>query len=124
MESPMTQKGGLRKIEKNPKLMSGLVARQLQDSQKMLRESGLETLKGVPQEIRSARHYFATNAIVEWGWDYKTAAHMGNSAQIEIDTPNTLPTCLPPNGQMSTQHKLDRRMSTASIQMVHSITKT
>ena len=53
----------------------------------MLRESGLEDK--LSKEffkrsitLNSARHYFATNAIVEWGWDYKTtAAHMGNSAQ-------------------------------------------
>ena len=31
--------------------------------------------------LNSARHYFATRAIVEWGWDYKeTSSHMGNSA--------------------------------------------
>ena len=76
------------KIEKNPKVDEWFgreaIARFLK---KMLRESGLEEKlsKEFPKRsitLNSARHYFATNAIVQWGWDYKTtAAHMGNSAQ-------------------------------------------
>lgn len=76
------------KIENTPKLDEWFgreaIARFLK---KMLRESGLEDKlsKEFPKRsitLNSARHYFATNAIVEWGWDYKTtAAHMGNSAQ-------------------------------------------
>ena len=76
------------KIENTPKLDEWFgreaVARFLK---RMLKECGLtEKLDAeFPQRtitLNSARHYFATKAIVRWGWDYKlTAAHMGNSAQ-------------------------------------------
>ena len=76
------------KIENTPKLDEWFgreaVARFLK---KMLKESGLDEKLSAefPQRnitLNSARHYFATKAIVDWGWDYKlTSAHMGNSAQ-------------------------------------------
>ena len=76
------------KIENTPKIDEWFgreaVARFLK---RMLKECGLtEKLDAeFPQRtitLNSARHYFATKAIVRWGWDYKlTAAHMGNSAQ-------------------------------------------
>ena len=53
----------------------------------MLKECGLQEKLNAefPKRnitLNSARHFFATRAIVEWGWDYKlTSAHMGNSAQ-------------------------------------------
>lgn len=80
------------KIENNPKpdewFGREAIARFLKKS---LVDSGLQ--KRLDAEfpkrnitLNSARHYFATRAIVEWGWDYKmTSTHMGNSAH-EIET--------------------------------------
>lgn len=76
------------KIENTPKVDEWFgreaVARFLK---RMLKECGVEEKLNAEYPKRtitlnSARHYFATRAIVKWGWDYKlTSAHMGNSAQ-------------------------------------------
>ena len=80
------------KIENNPKpdewFGREAIARFLK---KELVDSGLQEKLDAefPKRnitLNSARHYFATRAIVEWGWDYKvTSTHMGNSAH-EIET--------------------------------------
>ena len=80
------------KIENNPKpdewFGREAIARFLK---KELVDSGLQEKLDAefPKRnitLNSARHYFATRAIVEWGWDYKTTStHMGNSAH-EIET--------------------------------------
>tara|TARA_Y100001954_G_scaffold43188_1_gene44526 strand:+ start:771 stop:2522 length:1752 start_codon:yes stop_codon:yes gene_type:complete len=76
------------KIENTPKLDEWFGRESIQRFlKKMLKECGLQEKLNAefPKRnitLNSARHFFATRAIVEWGWDYKlTSAHMGNSAQ-------------------------------------------